>query len=490
MKNAPAETSSAKRKNTIYYVNCFISVGIMVLFHYLPTFSTLTRTGLDVMGIFVGTIYAFSTVDIIWPALLGVVLLGSTELFTMTGAFAAAFGNDTWLFILFILAFAAIINDSGVSKVIANWMVSRKISKGRPWVISWLLLTTSYVVAALVSVTPGVIIPWAILYTMSESYGYKPHDKYPTLMVIGITLAALMGNTAFPFKTMAVMVQSSLTAQTGETIDFWLFTVLAVSLSYAVVLTYLALCKFLFRPDVSNIKNSDYVYSGETKMTGYQKSVLFLLVMFFVLMFVPGVLPSTFPGIAFLNKIGKTAICVLLLCVAGFFVKKETGKPIVDLAATFKGGVVWPTMMLMAFAMIMTSSMTNEATGIQPFLKEMFAPVFGAAPNTVLFIFAVCAVQLVLTNVFANMVIALLLIPLICTYAPMAGTSSVMMSVCVCVLVNVSLVFPSASPFAALLHGNSEWVTSKEVYKYMSITIVFILLVSTFICSTLGALLF
>ena len=102
--------------------------------------------------------------DIIWPALLGIVLLGCTELYSMTEAFTAAFGNDTWLFILFILTFAAIINDSGVSSVIANWMVSRKFSRGKPWVISWLLLTTSYVVAALVSVTPGVIIPWAILY--------------------------------------------------------------------------------------------------------------------------------------------------------------------------------------------------------------------------------------------------------------------------------------------------------------------------------------
>ncbi len=490
MKKALVDRNTAKRKNTLYYINCLVSMGIMLLFHYLPTFSTLTRTGLDVMGIFVGTIYAFSTVDIIWPALLGVILLGSTELFTMTGAFAAAFGNDTWLFILFILAFAAVINDSGVSRVIANWMVSRKFSRGKPWVISWLLLTTSYIVAALVSVTPGIIIPWTILYTMSETYGYKPHDKYPTLMVIGIALAALMGNTAFPFKAMAIMVQSSLAAQTGQTIDFWLFTALAVCLGYAIVLTYLALCKFLFRPDVSAIKNSDYVYDGETKMSGYQKRILLLLVMFFLLMFVPGVLPNGFPGMTFLNRIGKTATCVLLLCLAGFFVKKDTGKPAVDLLETFKNGIAWPTMMLMAFAMIMTSSMTNEATGIQPFLKELFAPVFGATPNTVLFIFLVCAVQLILTNVFANMVIALLLIPLICTYAPMAGTSAVMMSVCVCVLVNVSLVFPSASPFAALLHGNSTWVTSKEIYKYTSISIVFILFVSTFICSTLGALLF
>jgi len=482
--------SYATRKNTIYYVNCLVSIGIMILYHFLPTVGTLTRTGLDVMGIFVGIIYAFSTVDIIWPALLGIILLGTSELYTMTGALTAAFGNDTWLFILFVLAFATMINDSGVSNIIANWMVSRKFSRGKPWVISWLLMTTSYVIAALVSVTPGVIIPWAILYTMSDTYGYKQHDKYPTLMVIGITFAALMGNSAFPFKAMAVMIQSALYAQTGEVIDFWLFTILAVCLSYAVVMTYLLLCRFLFRPDVTPIKISDYVYSGETKLTGQQKGIVALLVAFCILLFAPGVLPATFPGITFLKSLGQTGTCALLLCIAGFFVNRDSGRPIIDLAQKFKNGTAWPTMMLMAFAMIMISAMTNEATGIQPFLREVFAPVFGSAPNAVLFIFIVCAVQMILTNVFANLVIALLLIPLVCTYAPMVGASTVMMAVSVCVLTNVSLVFPSASPFAALLHGNSEWVTAKEVYKYTSITIVFVLFVATFICATLGTLLF
>lgn len=478
------------RKTRSYYINSAVALGIMALFHFLPPVSTLTRTGMDVAGIFIGVIYAFSTVDIIWPALLGIVLLGTTELYTMTGAFAAAFGGDTWLFILFILTFAAIINDSGVSTIIANWMVSRKFSRGKPWVISWLLLTTSYIVAALVSVTPGVIIPWAILYTMCEHYGYKKHDKYPTVMVIGITLAAMMGNTAFPFKSLALMVQKSLTNLTGETISFAAFTVLAIVLSYSAVLVYLLLCRFIFRPDVSAIRSSDYVYEGDTKMTRYQRRILLLLVLFFVLLFAPGILPDTVPGIAFLNTVGKTGTCVLLLCLAGFFASKETGRPCIDLAKEMTNGIPWPTMMLLAFALLMTSSITNEATGIQPFLKSLFEPVFGAAPNPVVFIFLVCAAQLILTNVFANMVVALLLVPLVCTYAPMVGVSNLMMCVCICVLVNVSLFLPSASPFAALMHGNSDWVTSKEIYKYIGITLIFVLIVTTVICATLGRVLF
>lgn len=473
-----------------YYINSAISLLIIAAFYAAPAPEPITRTGMCVAGIFVGVIYAFSTVDVIWPALLGIVLLGTTDLYTMTEVFTAAFGNDTWLFILFILAFAAAINDSGVSAIVANWMVSQKFSKGKPWVISWLLLTTAYVVAALVSVTPGIVIPWAILYTMCEHYGYQKHDKYPTLMVIGVTLASLMGNTAFPFKSLSLMVQRSLLSLTGESINFWLYTVLAVCLGYTIVLTYLALCRFMFKPDVSSIEKSDYVYTGNTKMTKYQKRILALLALFFILLFAPETLPASWPGVSFIKSIGKTATCVILLCVSGFFVSKETGKPAINLAQEMKSGIPWPTMMLLAFAMTMTSAITNEATGIQPFLKMLFEPVFGSAPNTVVFVFLVCSVQLVLTNVFANMVIALLFVPLVCTYAPMAGTSNIMMCVSICVLVNVSLFLPSSSPFAALLHGNSEWVTSKEIYKYISATVAVVAIVCTAICSTLGRLLF
>ena len=81
------------KKSRNYYINCAVSILIILAFHFAPTFSTLTRTGMDVPGIFIGVIYAFSTVDSIWPALRGIVLLGCTELYSMTEAFTAAFGS-------------------------------------------------------------------------------------------------------------------------------------------------------------------------------------------------------------------------------------------------------------------------------------------------------------------------------------------------------------------------------------------------------------
>lgn len=54
----------------------------------------------------------------------------------------------------------------------------------------------------------------------------------------------------------------------------------------------------------------------------------------------------------------------------------------------------------------------------------------------------------------------------------------------------MSLFLPSGSPLAALLHSNTEWCTSNDIYKY-SWPIVFAGVVACFIITlTLGNLVF
>ena len=148
---------STNKKTAKYYVLSAIGIAIMLFFGALPPFGTVTELGMKVLGIFIGAIWCFSTVGCFWPALLALVLFGTSGLYEkgVTEVFTAAFGSDTWLFVLFVLAFAAMINNTGASKVIANNMASWKFTSGKPYAVSWLLLTIAYVVGALISVTPG-----------------------------------------------------------------------------------------------------------------------------------------------------------------------------------------------------------------------------------------------------------------------------------------------------------------------------------------------
>ena len=484
---------SSNKKTAKYYIFSAIGIAIMLFFGYLPPFGTVTELGMKVLGIFIGAIWCFSTVGCFWPALLALILFGTSGLYEggVTATFAAAFGSDTWLFVLFVLAFAAMINNSGASKVIANNMASWKFTKGKPYAVSWVLLTIAYVVGALISVTPGIVITWAILYVMCEGYGYKPHDKYPTLMVIAITFAALMGQAALPFKAAPIMYMNALTKATegAVTVSYAQFALVAIPMTYLAGISPLLAMKFIFRPDVSLIKNSDFVFtSDETKFNSEQKIFMLFLAAFFVLLFLPGIFTQAGGFIAWLKTIGNTAICVLLLIIAGFVMKKN-GTSFVNLAKTFKDGIPWETMMILAFAVVATSAMTNANCGIKDQIAAWLTPLFGEGTGMGLFIFLVILLSAVITNFIGNLIVGLMFVPIIVAFATSAGISQNLV-VAIAVTTNMSLFLPSASPLAALLHSNTEWCSSNDIYKYSWPIVIVGVLVCFLVCVTLGNLVF
>lgn len=485
--------NTASKKTVRYYILSAIGIAIMLFFGYLPPFGAVTELGMKVLGIFIGAIWCFSTVGCFWPALLALILFGTSGLYEggVTAAFTAAFGSDTWLFVLFVLAFAAMVNNSGASKVIANNMASWKFTKGKPYAVSWLLLTIAYVVAALISVTPGIVITWAILYVMCEGYGYKAHDKYPTIMVIAIVFSALMGQAALPFKAAPVMYMNALSKATeaATTVSYAQFAVIAIPMTYLAGISPLLAMKFFFRPDVSKIRESDYVFSSDdTKFNHEQKVIMGFLAAFFVLLFLPGLFTKAGGFIGGLKTIGNTAICVLLLIVAGFIMKKD-GKSFVNLAKTFKDGIPWETMMILAFAVVATSAMTNAGCGIKDQIAAWLTPLFGEGTGTGLFIFLVILLSAVITNFIGNLVVGLMFIPIVVAFASSAGVAQNLV-VAIAVTTNMSLFLPSGSPLAALLHSNTEWCSPNDIYKY-SWPIVFVgVLVCFLISVTLGNLVF
>ena len=484
---------SSNKKTAKYYIFSAIGIAIMLFFGYLPPFGTVTELGMKVLGIFIGAIWCFSTVGCFWPALLALILFGTSGLYEggVTATFAAAFGSDTWLFVLFVLTFAAMINNSGASKVIANNMASWKFTKGKPYAVSWVLLTIAYVVGALISVTPGIVITWAILYVMCEGYGYKPHDKYPTLMVIAITFAALMGQAALPFKAAPIMYMNALTKATegAVTVSYAQFALVAIPMTYLAGISPLLAMKFIFRPDVSLIKNSDFVFtSDETKFNSEQKIFMLFLAAFFVLLFLPGIFTKAGGFIAWLKTIGNTAICVLLLIIAGF-VMKNNGTSFVNLAKTFKDGIPWETMMILAFAVVATSAMTNANCGIKDQIAAWLTPLFGEGTGMGLFIFLVILLSAVITNFIGNLIVGLMFVPIIVAFATSAGISQNLV-VAIAVTTNMSLFLPSASPLAALLHSNTEWCSSNDIYKYSWPIVIVGVLVCFLVCVPLGNLVF
>ena len=68
--------SKPATKTVRYYILSAIGIAIMLFFRFLPPMGTVTELGMNVLGIFLGAIWCFSTVGTFWPALLALVLFG------------------------------------------------------------------------------------------------------------------------------------------------------------------------------------------------------------------------------------------------------------------------------------------------------------------------------------------------------------------------------------------------------------------------------
>ena len=190
-------------------------------FGFLPPVGQITHFGMQGLGIFLGLLYGWIFLDMLWPSLLVfafVPLLGNV---TITEAVAAGFGANLTVQIFLLLTLAAYFEKSGLTQYLANWFVSRKIAIGRPWVLVSLTMLCAFILSAFTFIYASIVVMWGITYHMAEIMGYKKQDKFIVVILIGITLAAASGAIAMPFQIMGAITLGALESATGITVNLF-----------------------------------------------------------------------------------------------------------------------------------------------------------------------------------------------------------------------------------------------------------------------------
>ena len=130
--------AKGKGGSTSYLINSIICIALMVLFRFVPPISQITPYGMEILGIFLGSIWGWCTVGFIWPSLLGLVLLGLSDYGTIAAVFGEGFGNDTVLMLMMTFIFFAFVNKSGLMNFVANRFIGLQINVGNPWRLTFL----------------------------------------------------------------------------------------------------------------------------------------------------------------------------------------------------------------------------------------------------------------------------------------------------------------------------------------------------------------
>ena len=323
-----ANAQMTARGDAMYYVHSFLCLLIMFGFGQLPPVEPLTALGMRLIGIFLGLLYGWIFIDIVWPSMAGLLALMLVGGMKPVALLNRSFGDPIVVMMFFIFVFCATINHYGLSRFISLWFITRKFVAGRPWVFTFTFLASMFILGGLTSASPAAIIGWSILYGICDVCGYKKGDGYPTMMVFGIVFASQVGMSLIPFKQAALTVFSAYETMSGVGIDYAKYMLIAACSCVLCSHLFIALGKYVFKPDMEKLKKLDASKldtDGALELSKVQKLILCFLFALVALLLLPNFLPADLFISRFLKSIGNTGICVFLVTVMCFL--KVDGKP-------------------------------------------------------------------------------------------------------------------------------------------------------------------
>ena len=124
------------------YLHYIIGLAIMFGFRFIPegVLPNVTSIGLSILGIFIGTIYLWSTVDPLSSSIIGLFMIAFSG-FAPVGQFTAgAFGTPVVIQLWFLMIFIAGLTNRRLTDYIGRWIITRKVIEGKPWVFTAAIL--------------------------------------------------------------------------------------------------------------------------------------------------------------------------------------------------------------------------------------------------------------------------------------------------------------------------------------------------------------
>lgn len=465
-----AAATGIKKKNMMYYIHVVIYIAINVGFGFLPPVGQITEFGMQGLGIFLGLLYGWIFLDMLWPSLLVfafIPLLGQT---TVKEAVAVGFGAELTVQIFLLLTLAAYFEKSGLNFYLANWFVSRKMAIGRPWVLVGLIMLCSFLLSAFTFIYASIVVMWSITYHMADIMGYKKQDKFISVILIGITLAAASGAIAMPFQIMGVVTLGALESAAGVSINYALYIVFGLGYSLIVNLMYLFFCKLFVKCDVSALKSGNDIFADlrEQKMNKTQKESGIILLLFLLALLIPCIVPADGGILKILKDYGVTGVTCLALGLMAIPRNKENGKEYLNLPDFIKSGVNWELYILLAATTPIVNLIESDNAGILATLSDVLTPIVSDMSPFACMAF-VCIFVYAIAQFSHNVVLIMLFVPLLMPIIAPLGISPAVIAMVVGLASQHSLMTPAASGQAAMCFGNKEWIKTSDCYKLTTV---------------------
>lgn len=440
-------------------LNKIIVILFMFVVPYLPTFSEMTPLGMKVLGIFVGTIYGWITIDLLWPSLIGIIALGLSGIFdSLEACFSACFGTQTSLLILGSLFVCALVAATDLSLWIVRFMMNLRVAKKYPFIMVFFIFLAAWIVATLSHAIVAGVLVLSIYRSLAKAAHIPSQDPVNSFMLVGITLGCMFGDLTFPFRPISYAILNVYTAFSGSEIDFTRYMITCMPFLAFMLAAYTLFGK-LFRVDISFLKEFSEK-SEKPVATKKQKWTLFFLVMMLATMMIPSLTgESTNPVFQVVNMLGLGGLTVIWLLIMMFW--EIDGKPLMNLQELSRN-FEWGVYLCVCFLIPLANAISNEECGISATLSSLLSPILSNM-SPMLFLISIVLLSIVLTNVLNNMIVAMLFITLLFSLPECMENLDVVAAVLSIMLASyVACATPAASPLNAFMYGQRDLVSFKN----------------------------
>jgi sodium-dependent dicarboxylate transporter 2/3/5 len=455
---APDATTGKETKKTkpTYYIWTAIGLAIMIFFRFIPAPEPITKTGMAMLGFFIGMILLWSLVDMVWPTFVGICIFSfdalhvypaSTQMSGIYEAGVQSFGNWITLFVLATLILCFALEQVGAIRRITMWFITRKFAKKNPWTFTFMLWLSGLVIALFLDVTPAQIFMIMIAHDLFKELGFKKGDAWPRIVIIGITFTAIIGFTMTPIcHTLPILFTGISAAITGTPVNLLAYMVTAIPIGFVIWIIMFAWFRYVVKPDISQFKNVDFNILDAKRpgpMDKREKSVVTICVIILLCWVIPGFLSFLAPNAEITVTVNAlTSTFPLYAGIGVLGIIHIDGRPLLDIKEAFQK-IEWLPVILLAGIMMVASAMGEDPTGLPAWISANVLPLTeGLSPF--LFVGVVAVVCIVLTNIANNVPTGIILVSVCTPVAMQMGINPAIVAVAVCIGANLAYTIPPA----------------------------------------------
>lgn len=390
-------------------------IGIFFMFvfgHVCPVWATVTRMGVQYLGIMIGWIIMcacglpMTTTSIM--AMSACVLPG---FFTAATAITSSVGSPFCLLVIFIFVLVHVFEESGTGEFLVRWFLSRKIVNGRPYCFTAIFLFAIIVIGSIIGSFGALMLTIAILNNIAVVSGLKKQDDWIRFLLLSVVGISGVTEILYPFKPYAQLYCSIFNASLvsiGTKISDSSYLVTSVTIAVLCYAVLMILARFVFRFDLTKIKELDVstLQSGEfKKMKPDQVIILFAVIISFFHPFITMLLPKDSYIYFFMNTMGQSLFMGIVISLLALI--HIHGKPLLEPVSAFAKGVNWHIVFGMGMVLLVGSALASDKCGISKWLLEMFQGSLahmGIIPITIVVALLSCLV----TQFFSNSATAII----------------------------------------------------------------------------------